>query len=127
LPYTVDADYFVDVPRHDAPVALITRQDEGEAVARSLGSGLALLLANHGIVFCGCSIAQATCVAIFLEKACRAHLAGLASQASPLPIAPATRAHRHAQIMTDAHCEHSWAFFQRKLSKVWGDESVFKG
>jgi ribulose-5-phosphate 4-epimerase/fuculose-1-phosphate aldolase len=125
LPFTVDADYFTDVPRHDAPVALITRPEEGEAMARSLGDGLALLLANHGIVFCGRSIAQATCVAIFLEKACRAHLAGLASRAPPLPIDPAIRAHRHGQIMTDTHCEHSWAFFRRKLNMIRGDGPIY--
>ena len=36
-PYTLDADYFIDVPRHEDEVALITTKSEGEAVARSLG------------------------------------------------------------------------------------------
>ena len=39
-PYTLDADQFVDVPRHEADVALITLKSEGEAIARSLGQKL---------------------------------------------------------------------------------------
>src|ERR1700682_3507469 len=38
-PFTLDADYFIHVPRHEADVALITTQDEGSALAQSLGSG----------------------------------------------------------------------------------------
>ena len=36
-PFTVDADYFVDVPRHEADVALITTKEEGAALANALG------------------------------------------------------------------------------------------
>src|SRR5215218_2985192 len=35
-PYTVDADYFIHVPRHQDEVALITTKQEGAALARSL-------------------------------------------------------------------------------------------
>ena len=49
-PYTLDADQFTDVPRHEADVALITLKSEGEAIARSLGQNFAMLLGNHGVV-----------------------------------------------------------------------------
>ncbi len=52
-PYTLDADYFIDVPRHEADVALITLKSEGEELARSLGENFAVLMANHGVTFCG--------------------------------------------------------------------------
>src|SRR6202030_1766421 len=52
-PYTLDADQFTDVPRHEADVALITLKSEGEAIAHSLGQNFAMLLGNHGVVFCG--------------------------------------------------------------------------
>src|SRR6516162_461402 len=58
-PFTLDADYFIDVPRHEADVALITTKEEGSALAKSLGSGFAVLMGNHGVTFCGTSIPHA--------------------------------------------------------------------
>src|SRR5580704_619106 len=65
-PYTLDADYFLDVPRHTDEVALITTKSEGEAVARSLGQHFAVLMGNHGVTFCGTGIEHAVCTGIFL-------------------------------------------------------------
>jgi ribulose-5-phosphate 4-epimerase/fuculose-1-phosphate aldolase len=114
-PFTLDADYFVEVPRHQDEVALITTRQEGAALARALGPHVAVLMANHGVTFCGTSAMHATCVGIFLEKACKAQLAGAgASFRAGLPNA-ATRARRHGQIMTPVHWEHSWNYFCRKL------------
>src|SRR3982074_2863535 len=50
-PFTLDADYFIDVPRHEADVALITTQEEGNALAQSLGGGFPGLMGNHGGTF----------------------------------------------------------------------------
>jgi L-fuculose-phosphate aldolase len=114
-PYTLDADYFVRVPRHEADVALITLKSEGEALARSLGQSFAVLMANHGVTFCGTSIEHAVCVGIFLEKACRAHLiGGSAKLATRMPNLK-VRERRHQQIMTPVHWEHCWNYFCRKL------------
>jgi ribulose-5-phosphate 4-epimerase/fuculose-1-phosphate aldolase len=115
LPYTLDADYFVDLPRHEDEVALITTPQEGAALARALGPHFAVLMANHGVTFCGTSIEHATCVGVFLEKACRAHLLGRAAGLQPAALRKEVRAKRHAQIMTPAHVEHSWDYFCRML------------
>ena len=115
-PFTLDADYFIDVPRHEADVALITTKEEGIALAQSLGDGFAVLMGNHGVTFCGASVPQAACVGLFLEKACKAQLAGLAAGfRSSLP-GRAIREKRHRQIMTPVHWEHSWNYFCRKLA-----------
>src|SRR4029077_5631927 len=117
-PYTLDADYFLAVPRHEDPVALITTKQEGAALARALGLHFAVLMANHGVTFCGTSVMHATCVGIFLEKACKAQLAGSAAGfRAGLPDA-ATRMKRHGQIMTPTHWEHSWNYFCRKLHRA---------
>ena len=114
-PFTVDADYFVDVPRHEDEVALITTKEEGIALAKTLGKKFAVLMGNHGATFCGTSVAHAACVGIFLEKACKAQLAGMAAGFRARMPSPATRLKRHGQIMTPGHWEHSWNYFCRKL------------
>jgi L-fuculose-phosphate aldolase len=114
-PYTLDADYFVEVPRHTDDAALVTTTSEGEALARSLGSEFAVLMSNHGVTYCGTTIQHAVCVGIFLEKACKAQLIG---SASGLPTAMPSRTVRdrcHKQIMTPVHWEHCWHYFCRKL------------
>lgn len=114
-PYTLEADYFIDVPRHDADVALIVQKSEGEALAHSLGEHFAVFVANHGVTFCGTTIEHAVCVGVFLEKACRAHLIGCAATMRTTMPERAVRARRHQQIMTPGHWEHCWNYFRRKL------------
>lgn len=114
-PYTLDADYFIEVPRHVDEVALITTKSEGEALAKSLGSSFAVLMANHGVTFCGTSLEHAACVGIFLEKACKVqHIARAANMTHSMP-SRAVRDKRHKQIMTPVHWEHCWRYFCRKL------------
>jgi L-fuculose-phosphate aldolase len=116
LPFTLDADYFIEVPRHEADVALVTTKEEGAALARSLGAALAVLMGNHGVTFCGASVPQATCVGVFLEKACKAQLAGQGGGFRASLPERSVREKRHRQIMTPVHWEHSWNYFCRKLA-----------
>jgi L-fuculose-phosphate aldolase len=127
-PFGLDADYFIDMPRHADQVALITTKAEGAALAQSLGGEFAVLLANHGVTFCGTSIPHATCVGVFLEKACKAQLAGQAAGLRTSMPDDATRARRRSQMMTPAHWEHCWHYFCRKLAArggAGGDAPVF--
>jgi len=114
-PYTLDADYFIDVPRYEGEAALITTTSEGEALARALGGHFAVLMGNHGVTFCGTSIAHAVCIGIFLEKACKAHVIGHGANLKTSMPSRAVRDKRHSQIMTPVHCQHSWRYFCRKL------------
>jgi L-fuculose-phosphate aldolase len=120
-PYTLDADYFTEVPRHEDEVALVTTKDEGEALARSLGKSFAVLMGNHGVTFCGTSIEHAACVGIFLEKACRAHIIGHSSALKTKMPSGEVRERRHRQIMTPVHWQHSWRYFCRKLDARSGN------
>ena len=127
-PYTLDADYFVDLPRHEDDVALVTTADEGRALARSLGPHFAVLMGNHGVTFCGATVEQAVCTGIFLEKACKAHITGRAADLRTKMPSAAVRARRHRQIMTPVHWHHCWRYFCRKLQareKAAGTAAVF--
>jgi ribulose-5-phosphate 4-epimerase/fuculose-1-phosphate aldolase len=127
-PYTLDADYLLDVPRQEADVALITTKDEGADLARALGSGFAVLIANHGVTFCGTTIEHAVCAGVFLEKACKAHIIGRGSGVKTSMPNRAVREKRNRQIMTPAHWEHCWNYFCRKLedrTRQSGSEAIF--
>jgi L-fuculose-phosphate aldolase len=129
-PYTLDADYFADLPRHGDDVALLTTREEGIALAGSLGSAYAVLMANHGVAFCGTSIEHATCVGVFLEKAARVQVLARAAGVKAAKPSADTRSRRHAQIMTPAHVEHSWNYLCRKLewfacARAGGQPQVF--
>lgn len=114
-PYTLDADYFAAVPRHEATSALITTKEMGRDLASALGPHVAVFLANHGVTFCGASIEHATCVGVFLERACKVQLLAAGAALSWSMPSEAERRTRHEQIMTPAHIEHSWNYFCRKL------------
>ncbi len=114
-PYTLDADYFIEVPRHEADVALIALKTEGKALARSLGRAFAVFIANHGVTFCGTSLEHALCVGIFLEKACKVQLVARAANMKRSMPNRAVREKRNKQIMTPVHWEHCWNYFCRKL------------
>jgi L-fuculose-phosphate aldolase len=119
-PFTLETDYFIEVPRHEADVALIRAREEGVALAEALGPHFAVLIANHGVMFCGTSVAHATCVGVFLEKACRAQLAGLGAGFRVTMPKPEIRKRRHRQIMVREHWEQSWDYFCRKLDARTG-------
>jgi ribulose-5-phosphate 4-epimerase/fuculose-1-phosphate aldolase len=115
LPYTLDADYFTELPRYEGDAALVVTKEEGQDIARTLGANFAVLLANHGVVFCGTSVEHATCVGVFLEKACKVHLTGRAAELKASFPNRVARDKRHNQIATAVHFDHSWRYFCRKL------------
>jgi L-fuculose-phosphate aldolase len=115
LPYTLDADYFTELPRYEGDAALVVTNEEGQDIARTLGGNFAVLLANHGVVFCGTGVEHATCIGIFLERACKVHLTGRAAELKAGFPDRAARDKRHSQIATAAHFDHSWRYFCRKL------------
>ncbi len=118
LPYTLDADEVTDVPRHESEVALIKTIDEGQDLARDLADNFVVLMANHGITFAGTSIEHALCVAVFFEKACKAHILGSGAGFKPSFPGAAVRRKRNSQMMTPVHWEHSWNYFVRKLDAL---------
>lgn len=119
-PYTLDADYFATVPVLRETQALIVTSEEGRAVAEALGNASVVMLANHGAVFCGRTVAEIVCVGAFLERAARIHVLG-ASAGVAMPVLDAdARVRRHEQIMTHRHHDHSYQYFVRRLRTVEG-------
>ena len=127
-PYTLDADYFEHVPTFAGESALLKTADQGEALAEALGPHFAVLMANHGVTFCGTSVEHAVCIGVFLERAARLHMLGAGAGQEPAFPAQAARKQRHGQIMSPVHIEHCWNYFGRKLdwrAATLGDARVF--
>ncbi len=127
-PFTLDADYFEAVPCHRDDAALLKTKEQGVALATALGPHFAVLMANHGVTFCGTSIEHAVCMGIFLERAARMHILGGSAGVKPVFPDAATRAKRRGQIMSPVHIEHSWNYFSRKLdwvARTNGDAKLF--
>lgn len=101
------------VPRFDETRGLIDTPSLGRALARSLGTASAVLMRNHGILFVGSSIAEATLTGIFLERACRTQLMLMAT-GRPWQATPADSLSAKQGQILDATLLHSfWAHLRR--------------
>lgn len=121
-PATIESNYFaLPLPRFTGSTLLIKTPELGAALAAALGDAFAVLMVNHGVTFCGRSVEEATMLGVWLEGACRAQLALMAAGA---PIARPSEAEletRRAQILTETHLAHSWAYLSRKLAARHGE------
>jgi ribulose-5-phosphate 4-epimerase/fuculose-1-phosphate aldolase len=62
---------------------------EGERMADVLGGKMVLMLANHGVIVCGTSVADAFNSLYFLERACQTQLLAMATGKPRRHVAPA--------------------------------------
>lgn len=63
----------------------------GEYLAQNIGDATAVILANHGVLVTGSSIAHATYRAVTFERTCRLNYDALAAAQKPIPVPPETR------------------------------------
>src|SRR5258705_8097176 len=123
-PYTVDADKFRQIPRFNGSAALINDKATARGLAEALGKHEAVFLANHGVTFCGPNVEHATCIGIFLERACRVELLANRAGVDCLALSDEARAFRHNQVVSDVHIKQCWHYFVRKLQWTTGSESA---
>jgi L-fuculose-phosphate aldolase len=85
LPISQYGCYFwPGVPVLDDFRELVTTREQGEAVARRLGSAKAVLLLNHGVAVAGRSVEEACVSAVMLERACEVQLVAQPKAGSPV-------------------------------------------
>ncbi len=104
-----------EVARFEASAGLIDNLDLGAALASAMGTAPAVLMRNHGVTFGGRSIAEATLIGIFLEKACKAQLALGASGLAYRWAEAGELSHKRDQLMTPALIDNFWDFYNRAL------------
>ena len=83
-------------------------------MAQSLGTQLALLVRNHGIVTCGTDVEQATLVAMFLDRAAKVQVYAASFGAGCTPARQEEMASRAAMLHSRAFIEQSFAAYARE-------------
>lgn len=117
-PVSHAANYFVppDVPRFTETTDLILTPELGQQVARTLGSGTATFLVNHGIVTVGRDLRVATVAAIILERAAQQQLLTHAYVGWPTWSDEAESTAKRRHIFSDTSVRQVWDYLVRRLS-----------
>jgi L-ribulose-5-phosphate 4-epimerase len=100
------------VPVFDKP-DLISTQALGEAVARVLGDGPAVLLRGNGQVTVGRTIPEAVMMAIYLEEAAEI-LHGALQIGTPISLTPDEAGKRQVEALPPVDLERAWNFFKNR-------------
>lgn len=116
-PLTQDGTLFPrGIPIFDDP-ELITRKEQGKALAHALGEDRAVLLHNHGIVTVGGSIEEACLNALSLEKAFKIQfMASLFGKIEPIPEKTALSMFTTVN-QNPKRSEDIWNYLVRKLKR----------
>ncbi len=93
---------------------LAMNMDEGERIARALGDNNILILANHGVVVTGRTVAEAFYELYYLEVCCKEQFTLVSSGAAPRLIDPEVIARTQAQFAAaeDSSENHMSGFSQ---------------
>lgn len=109
-------------PRFTLTSDLVTTEQEGRALAECLGDSNAAFLRNHGVVFCGATIADAVMNGIYIEEASREQLA---VGASGLPWEwPDEAEHATRFRRKGVNNEVFFDYYRRQLAKAGGGASA---
>lgn len=115
IPVNLEGAIFAKgVPLYEWGGRVVTKE-EGEKLAKALGSSWAILLCGHGTVNVGTNIEQACVVAVHLEKTARLQYhASLLGKAFPLT----DDAINWEFVLGTDYYNPTWAYLEAKLSKT---------
>lgn len=105
-------------PRFELSSELIRTKDVAAAMAETLDDNLAMFLRNHGVVFCGDTIARCTIMGVRLEESCQEQLTiGASGIAWSFPD-DEEEASRSRGIGSDRNVKDTFAFYRRRLAAL---------
>lgn len=86
----------------------IDNSDAGKELADAVGDATAVLLANHGVLITGSTIAEATYRAVSFERVCRLSVFAMMIGKSPTEIAPSLRSTMKEMFFMPDTVEFYW-------------------
>lgn len=95
---------------------LISTEELGNAVARTLGDRPAVLLRGNGQVTVGRTIPEAVMMAIYLEEAAEV-LFGALQIGTPIPLTSKESQQRQVEALPPVDMERAWNFYKRCVEK----------
>ncbi len=108
--------FFEDCGFLDEYEGVATDRSEGQAIARTLGSKRAVLLANHGQLVVGKSVGEAVYLAVALERAAGIQLAAM--QVGTVKRIPDDAARRAKGFFDEANIELQWQALRREAQRL---------
>lgn len=122
-----DAVLFADgLGVFDETAELITRPDQGRAVATALGSRRAVLLANHGVLVVGQDVPWAVFTALTLERVVQ--IQAIARSLGPLRTMPRAMAERmYPDKYRDEFVAKYWRYLIRQVRRAGLDAGMPDG
>jgi L-fuculose-phosphate aldolase len=106
------------VARFEETRGLIDTPELGASLAGALGGASTLLLRNHGVLFVGETIPEATLMGVFLERACRSQMELLNTKQKYWATAKSDLSAKREQILDPNLVQNFWAFYKRKADRV---------
>jgi L-fuculose-phosphate aldolase len=91
--------------------------DEGRIISAALGEAKTILLANHGLLAAGASIAEAAYLAVFFERAARMQLAAMAA-GGYREVEPRLAEEARAFLLQPAIVNATFAYWARRISTM---------
>ncbi|HLS87439.1 MAG TPA: aldolase [Burkholderiales bacterium] len=101
--------YLPDWP--GVPVA----DDEGRIISGALGKAKTILLANHGLLAAGASVAEAAYLAVFFERAARMQLRAMAA-GGVREVKPELAEEARAFLLQDSIVRATFAYWARRVT-----------
>lgn len=109
-----------NVPLFTRTTALIRKMDDARALAETLGGAWAVLMRNHGVTFCGTSIAEAVLHGIAIERACMEQLTLNATGFDWVAKDLDENRDPNAAALYPRLVENMWKYHNRRLDKAEG-------
>ncbi len=110
--------YFnADVPRYRGTSYLIDTIPLGQDLADALGAHKVVLMNNHGLTFCGDSLAEAGVLGITIEKACKQQITLAASGFQMITPGAEEIAMKARNLTNMAVLGGFWSYYKRQLAR----------
>lgn len=103
-----------DIALFDEYTGGVDDADGGRYLAESVGDATAVILANHGVLLTGETVAQATYRATNFERTCRLNHQAMVAGQKPVPVPPEQRAQLKAAI-NSMSVDYFWGGAVRQL------------